>query len=154
MKLQISTEITGLRNNGVFASLLVACLFSLIGCDSNPASFQVNEAYIRAVEYKADVTKPLMREAETQLSTAQIQNVSEIMEGLFGTPDEPNLPGGVGLEDFLSLRKLKIAAGPVTYTGEAGSTSGLESGLYRRHCAHCHGVSGDGHGPTAQFLNP
>ena len=154
MKLQLSTEITGLRNNGAFASLLVTCLFTLIGCDSNPASFQVNEAYIRAVEYKADVTKPLMREAETQLSTAQIQNVSEIMEGLFGTPDEPNLPGGVGLEDFLSLRKLKIAAGPVTYTGEAGSTSGLESGLYRRHCAHCHGVSGDGHGPTAQFLNP
>jgi mono/diheme cytochrome c family protein len=26
--------------------------------------------------------------------------------------------------------------------------------LYRRHCLHCHGVSGDGKGPTAEFLWP
>lgn len=26
--------------------------------------------------------------------------------------------------------------------------------LYMQHCLHCHGVSGDGDGPTAKFLNP
>ncbi|HVV99555.1 MAG TPA: c-type cytochrome [Planctomycetaceae bacterium] len=26
--------------------------------------------------------------------------------------------------------------------------------LYMRHCLHCHGVSGDGAGPTADYLNP
>lgn len=26
--------------------------------------------------------------------------------------------------------------------------------LYMRHCMHCHGVSGDGNGPTAEYLNP
>jgi mono/diheme cytochrome c family protein len=26
--------------------------------------------------------------------------------------------------------------------------------LYMRHCSHCHGTSGDGQGPTAQYLNP
>jgi mono/diheme cytochrome c family protein len=26
--------------------------------------------------------------------------------------------------------------------------------LYMRHCLHCHGVSGDGKGPTADYLNP
>ncbi|MEZ6058084.1 MAG: cytochrome c [Planctomycetaceae bacterium] len=26
--------------------------------------------------------------------------------------------------------------------------------LYAEHCLHCHGVSGDGAGPTAQYLNP
>lgn len=26
--------------------------------------------------------------------------------------------------------------------------------LYMQHCLHCHGVSGDGNGPTARFLNP
>lgn len=32
----------------------------------------------------------------------------------------------------------------------------LQSGrkLYMRHCVHCHGVSGDGNGPTAKYLNP
>lgn len=34
--------------------------------------------------------------------------------------------------------------------------SGLQNGrdLYLRHCMHCHGVSGDGAGSTAQYLNP
>ncbi len=26
--------------------------------------------------------------------------------------------------------------------------------LYMRHCMHCHGVTGDGNGPTAKYLNP
>jgi mono/diheme cytochrome c family protein len=26
--------------------------------------------------------------------------------------------------------------------------------LYAEHCLHCHGVSGDGNGPTAKYLNP
>ena len=26
--------------------------------------------------------------------------------------------------------------------------------LYMRHCSHCHGTSGDGKGPTAEYLNP
>jgi len=26
--------------------------------------------------------------------------------------------------------------------------------LYARHCQHCHGVSGDGDGTTAKYLNP
>ena len=36
----------------------------------------------------------------------------------------------------------------------AGSV--LQSGrrLYMTHCLHCHGVSGDGDGPTAKYLNP
>ena len=27
-------------------------------------------------------------------------------------------------------------------------------GLYREHCVHCHGITGDGAGPTSAFLNP
>ncbi|MBL9085194.1 MAG: c-type cytochrome [Planctomycetales bacterium] len=29
-----------------------------------------------------------------------------------------------------------------------------QKGLYRQHCAHCHGTTGDGAGPTALFLTP
>ncbi|HEY1064769.1 MAG TPA: c-type cytochrome [Pirellulales bacterium] len=29
-----------------------------------------------------------------------------------------------------------------------------QAGLYRQHCAHCHGTTGDGDGPTATLLNP
>jgi len=44
---------------------------------------------------------------------------------------------------------LKIAAGPV-----GSDEHGNPRGLYREHCAHCHGITGDGVGPTAVFLNP
>ncbi len=30
----------------------------------------------------------------------------------------------------------------------------LGRAVYMKNCNHCHGVAGDGHGPTAQYLNP
>lgn len=33
-------------------------------------------------------------------------------------------------------------------------SSVVQQGLYRQHCVHCHGVTGDGAGPTALFLFP
>lgn len=47
------------------------------------------------------------------------------------------------------MAKLAWAAGPVVSRNEESS-----QGLYRRHCAHCHGVTGDGAGPTSAFLSP
>ena len=38
-------------------------------------------------------------------------------------------------------------------TGEKKHISGGYS-LYRKHCLHCHGVTGDGAGPTADYLYP
>lgn len=34
-----------------------------------------------------------------------------------------------------------------------GSTLQFGRDLYHRHCVHCHGTSGDGNGPTAQYFN-
>jgi len=45
----------------------------------------------------------------------------------------------------LEIDKIKIAAGPV---------QGYTHGLFRLHCVHCHGITGDGMGPTAFFLKP
>jgi mono/diheme cytochrome c family protein len=42
-----------------------------------------------------------------------------------------------------------MAAGPIG-SGEDGS----QWGLYRKHCAACHGLSGDGAGPRAVLLDP
>lgn len=45
--------------------------------------------------------------------------------------------------------------GPQTYVIEPRpSLIRLGDGIYRRHCAVCHGFSGRGDGPSAGFMNP
>ena len=90
--------------------------------------------------------RPNMVEAAKQRLTAdQEKQVATIMLALFGTPDAPTaLP-----ESGLDQNKLDLAAGPVH-----SDVTGKKNGLYREHCAHCHGITGDGLGPTAAFLNP
>ena len=87
-----------------------------------------------------------MVEAVSQeIPTTQQQEVADVLGALFGTPDEPfALP-----ETGLDTAKLRQSAGPAWSDEE-----GYNYGLYRKHCVHCHGVTGDGRGPTAQFLNP
>ena len=78
-----------------------------------------------------------------QISPEHQQAIANILGAMFGTPDEPFAMPETGLDE----RQLKMAAGPV-WSDEAGG----KHGLYRRHCAHCHGISGDGQGPTAAIL--
>jgi len=73
-------------------------------------------------------------------------NIAGVLEALFGTPDEPFV-----LEKATGLRAdlVQAAAGRVRV-----NNTGEQRGLYRRHCVHCHGITGDGMGPTAAFLKP
>jgi mono/diheme cytochrome c family protein len=49
----------------------------------------------------------------------------------------------------LDLSLIDMASGKATRDELAKAR-----GLYRQHCVHCHGITGDGKGPTAEFLNP
>lgn len=64
---------------------------------------------------------------------------------IFGTPAHP-LVGSteIGLITDEQRAALKVDM----RTLERGSA------LYRVHCLHCHGVTGDGRGPTARWINP
>ena len=98
----------------------------------------------------------------------QKQQISDVLLALFGTPDQPDpadldpfrndkssklydekgtRPGLLQMAGF-NLDKLEVSAGRVH------EKNGRQFGLYRLHCAHCHGITGDGAGPTAVFLNP
>jgi mono/diheme cytochrome c family protein len=123
-------------------SILVLALLALgAGCEADPARFRSNRVYARKQEETVG----------EKLSPRQLQDVADALAALFGTPDDPYVipAGGLGLDALLDARRLKFAAGPVgrDQSAEAG-------GLYRQHCVHCHGVTGDGAGPTAAFLNP
>ena len=102
----------------------------LPGCDSvDPPAFRMN--MVEAVSYETD--------ADYQ------QEIANVLAGLFGTPDEPFALPATGLDQS----QLNRSAGPAW-----SDEDGYNYGLYRKHCVHCHGITGDGRGPTAQFLNP
>ena len=83
--------------------------------------------------------------AEMQIPADQQQEIANALDAMFGTPNQPFvLP-----ESGLDITKIRMAAGPVR-----SDQFGRETGLFRRHCGHCHGTTGDGLGPTAMLLNP
>lgn len=125
-------------------SLVVLALVAVgltAGCGAPPAPFRRYET----IAYK------IAKDADVKFTSAQRQSIDETLQGLFGTPDAPTLPALEGVEtaEVMDLRKLQMAAGPV-----GSDAAGNPRGLYREHCAHCHGITGDGLGPTASFLNP
>jgi mono/diheme cytochrome c family protein len=121
---------------------------ALTGCHSQPAQFKQNAAYKLKVE-RANMGGE--EGAPSALSPAVTDDIGNILEALYGTPDHPKLPAveGLEMEKLPNLRDLQAAAGPVL-----SDRTGAAQGLYREHCVHCHGISGDGNGPTAAFLNP
>ncbi|MCI0492197.1 MAG: cytochrome c [Planctomycetes bacterium] len=103
---------------------------AVVGCtESGPPQFRLDTSKMVA----------------NQISQDHQQAIANILGAMFGTPDQPNARPETGLD----ARKLAMAAGPVW----SQATNG-KHGLYRLHCAHCHGISGDGQGPTAMILNP
>jgi mono/diheme cytochrome c family protein len=128
--------------NSLRLGLALVALAALAGCGAPVAEFRRYETYAHKVALSAGMDK---------FTATQRQDIDEVLQALFGTPDKPSLPAveGIELGKIASLSRLKLAAGPV-----GSDEQGNPRGLYREHCAHCHGISGDGAGPTASFLNP
>lgn len=121
-----------------FHLTLVISLVWLVGCANEPR-FRVNAVH------KLTVEKEFLDGEE--IPEAQMEQLGNVMTALFGTPSDPHFPAGN--ESWINPDHLASAAGPVS-----SDAFGKARGLYREHCAHCHGITGDGAGPTASFLNP
>lgn len=104
----------------------------LAGCGQPPpATFVLNEK----------ATGLLIGEAKSTVTT--------VLDEHFGNPNQlvawQKFPIDYGSPQPDSDNKDRHAAGWRLKEGR---------NLYMQHCLHCHGVSGDGNGPTAKFLNP
>ncbi|MCH5372431.1 MAG: cytochrome c, partial [Planctomycetes bacterium] len=111
------------------------------GCGTSPVEFRANDVYVRLQE---DAVR-------AELTDAQRKDIADILHHWFGSPDDPRVPAieDVDMTGLLDVDRLQMAAGPV-----GSRQDGTPFGVYRKHCAVCHGVSGDGVGPVAAFLNP
>jgi mono/diheme cytochrome c family protein len=81
-----------------------------------------------------------------KLTAGQRAAFEKMLNERFGTPARPTVKG----IDDEARAKVFLAK------DEAELNKHLADGssLYRRHCLHCHGLTGDGHGPTAPWVNP
>ena len=120
----------------LFCIVTAACA---LGCarEEKPVVFEPNLVHAMKYQIKDDIpTDQALRDANW------------VTDKLFGTPDHPKIPDWVSedqeLASLIDLQRLQRAAGPV-----AGG-----SGLYRKHCVICHGVTGDGRGETAAVIRP
>ena len=126
-------SLVALTRTLAFVSLIV-----FAGCGSHVPEFKDNELFILRIE----------KESGGTLGTAR-EDVRACLNSLFGTPDNPKSPEALDGSWRLDMEKVGRAAGAV---GRA--QDGVERGLWRKHCATCHGISGDGAGPTAALQAP
>lgn len=105
----------------------VMLVVALSGCGAGPLQFPLPDTEI----YTGPDQEPI------RLTTAQRQQIWQVLNDLFGTPDEPKLPEACANIPGVQPQRLARAARD-----------------YRKLCMHCHGLRGDGRGPTAPFLNP
>ncbi len=132
-----------LFRNLPYLILIAACFLIIPGCEkSPPVNFRFNE--VEWIRQKRSISAELFDDRyKTEIGT--------ILTTLFGTPDEPKFPYFLNeqAKEVISFANLEMAAGAVK-----SDRQGEPRGLYREHCAHCHGITGDGAGPTSQMLNP
>lgn len=76
----------------------------------------------------------------TWLSKEHRDFIRQFLDKTFGTPREPWV-GQIesNKREVIGLQEEAMKRG---------------SALYRVHCIHCHGLAGDGRGPTARWVNP
>lgn len=125
-----------------YAGVVLLGSVLMLGCGKQPsnavATFEPNRVLAYQIGEDAD---QLMDQAMAESTT--------VLEMLFGTPDAPRLPEFLAdneeLNSLVDLELLQTAAGPEDVGG---------AGLYRKHCVTCHGVTGNGRGPTAALLDP
>ena len=152
---------------GMIMLALVVCIFSTSGCSNNIDSYPDDVVYPFRADLIVDEVPKLTRDrlpgpGQLDKAIAQIKelggktfNPKDLPENLrteldtelqrtFGSPYKPS----VGIADHTEIISLAKALKLDEETLAAGSK------LYRRNCLHCHGLAGDGRGPTGPWVNP
>lgn len=138
---------------------LIALTVSLIvaGCgEPGKLSYIDSPDLLEKLGDKPEMTPAALKKAEELRGEIH----SQLVEQFGSDPQHIKVPAGVGLPGggiyLASHLEVDGKARPIKGVNADGLVTPQEGGygLYRKHCLHCHGVSGAGDGPTAAFLYP
>jgi mono/diheme cytochrome c family protein len=143
------------RVSSRFLGILLAGALGLAGCSDAMNAGPVLFGHDDRLQNEEFAKKPKLR-----------KKVIDETNRLFGaSPRRLRVPAGSGLPDgglhlgnrveLGDAKARRLAA--IAYIPSGRRDPVFQEGghaLYRRHCLHCHGVSGDGDGPTANYLFP
>jgi mono/diheme cytochrome c family protein len=129
---------------------LLVTSIALIGCDdsqySGPIPYRDNERMARELAEKPRL-QATIKKALVDLYGEDVRHIK--------VPEDSGLRGG-GMYLGNVMRVGEKREPVVELDSATGKSVPIEGGyaLYRKHCLHCHGVSGAGDGPTAEYLYP
>ena len=140
--------------------LALSLLLTLSGCGDAG-----NTSYVDSPDLLEKLgDKPELKPEAQQKAVALRGEVHAQLVALFGdSPRQIKVPAGVSLPGggiyLASHQEVEGKARPIKLVkpGETAADAVNQQGgygLYRKHCLHCHGVSGAGDGPTSAFLYP
>ena len=127
-----------------FSTRIVLTLLVLTGCSQQTAEYRINSlAQHRAA---VEIGEPL-----DDVSSG----VEQLLKHYFGSVDQPQIYPTAATADLakvVNMADVQRCAGPVRRVAQGEEK--IEFGLYRKHCAVCHGIDGDGVGAAAATLAP
>ncbi len=88
-----------------------------------------------------------------ELSPGDRKELQEALEKVFGTPADPKVEAH-DFKDDVEGDELKGAGQKIDALRIDSGTLARGSIEYRWHCLHCHGLAGDGRGPTGPWVHP
>jgi mono/diheme cytochrome c family protein len=91
----------------------------------------------------AEINDVMMRDP-LKMNDKDRKELGDALKKLFGTPANPTI----------NAKEADISAEVISSLKIDDETIREGSKHYRVHCLHCHGVPGDGRGPTARRINP
>ncbi len=92
----------------------------------------------------AKIAEREMLRDPANLTEKDRKELVDALKAHFGTPANPTINAKLTGIDEATVKQLQLDDATLA----EGSTR------YRVHCMHCHGVPGDGRGPTARWINP
>jgi mono/diheme cytochrome c family protein len=82
----------------------------------------------------------------SKVSAETRSQLNDALTQLFGTPAHPTVGGSSTEYPVLETMRSRLELDDATLQHGAQ--------VYRQQCLHCHGLTGDGHGATAPWVNP